>query len=160
MRELLLTILCAFNLGNGPFFILLNAKNKMKWGLQLCVVLLMVKWHYNMVKVCKRIHESFTVLWRRFVWSIMEQTIKKINSFLATIFRQVKPAFFRDNEKYFILSILTELTRINLNSMLEVYIVLGAGMLVAFFTMIGEILWNRRKKRKLETVSQTNREPR
>ncbi|KAK2560025.1 Glutamate receptor ionotropic [Acropora cervicornis] len=54
----------------------------------------------------------------------------------------------------------TKLTRISLKSMLGVYIVLGVGMLVAFFTMIGEILWNRRQKRKLETVSETNREPR
>ena len=54
----------------------------------------------------------------------------------------------------------TELNRISLNSMLGVYIVLGVGLLVAFFTMIGEILWNRRQKRKLETVSETNREPR
>ncbi|XP_044181464.1 glutamate receptor 2-like isoform X1 [Acropora millepora] len=51
----------------------------------------------------------------------------------------------------------TKLTRINLNSMLEVYIVLGAGMLVAFFTMIGEILWSWRHKRKIETKSETNR---
>ena len=54
----------------------------------------------------------------------------------------------------------TELNRISLNSMLGVYIVLGVGLLVAFFTMIGEILWNQRQKRKLETVSETNREPR
>ncbi|XP_067046387.1 glutamate receptor 4-like isoform X2 [Acropora muricata] len=54
----------------------------------------------------------------------------------------------------------TKLNRISLNSMLGVYIVLGVGLLVAFFTMIGEILWNRRQKRKLETVSETNREPR
>ena len=87
----------------------------------------------------------------------MEQTIKKMKSFLATIFRQVKPAFSRYNEKYFIVFIWTELTRINLNSMMEVYIVLGAGMLVAFFTMIGEILWSRRHKRKIEMKSETNR---
>jgi len=54
----------------------------------------------------------------------------------------------------------TKLTRISLNSMVEVYIVLGVGMLVAFSIMIGEILWNRRQKRKLEIVSETNREPR
>ena len=59
-----------------------------------------------------------------------------------------------------VLCCVTELTRISLKSMLGVYIVLGVGMLVAFFTMIGEILWNRRQKRKLETVSETNREPR
>jgi len=40
--------------------------------------------------------------------------------------------------------------------MLGVYIVLGVGMLVAFFTMIGEILWNQRQKRKLEMESETN----
>ncbi|XP_044180944.1 glutamate receptor 2-like [Acropora millepora] len=51
----------------------------------------------------------------------------------------------------------TKLTRINLNSMLEVYMVLGAGMFVAFFTMIGEIFWSRRHKRKIETKSETNR---
>ena len=54
-------------------------------------------------------------------------------------------------------SILTELTRIGFRSMLGVYIVMGVGMLVAFFTMIGEILWNRRQKRKLGTQSETNR---
>ena len=61
---------------------------------------------------------------------------------------------------FFELFIVTELTRISLNSMLEVYIVLGVGTLVAFSIMIGEILWNRRQKRKLEMVSETNREPR
>ena len=54
-------------------------------------------------------------------------------------------------------SIVTELTQISLKSMLGVYIVLAVGMLVAFFTMIGEILWNRRQKRKLETELETNR---
>ncbi|XP_067046394.1 glutamate receptor 2-like isoform X1 [Acropora muricata] len=54
----------------------------------------------------------------------------------------------------------TKLNRISLNSMLGVYIVLGVGLLVAFSIMIGEILWNRRQKRKLEIVSETNREPR
>ena len=54
-------------------------------------------------------------------------------------------------------SIVTELTRISFHSMLGVYIVLGVGMLVAFFTMIGEILWNRKQKRKLEKELETNR---
>ena len=54
-------------------------------------------------------------------------------------------------------SIVTELTRISFQSLLGVYIVLGIGMLVAFFTMIGEILWNRRRRRNLETELETNR---
>ena len=58
-----------------------------------------------------------------------------------------------------VLCYVTELSRISLNNMLGVYIVLGVGVLVAFFTMIGEILWNRKQKGKLETVSETNREP-
>ncbi|XP_015751798.1 PREDICTED: glutamate receptor ionotropic, kainate 2-like [Acropora digitifera] len=51
----------------------------------------------------------------------------------------------------------TKLSRITLNSMLGVYIVLGVGILVAFFTMIGEILWKRRQKRKIEMESEINR---
>ena len=39
--------------------------------------------------------------------------------------------------------------RIDLKSMLGVYVVMGAGLLVAFFTLIGEIFWNRRKKLKI-----------
>ena len=61
------------------------------------------------------------------------------------------------NAEINVLCCVTELTRISLKSMLGVYIVLGVGMLVAFFTMIGEIFWNRRQKRKLEMKSETNK---
>ena len=39
--------------------------------------------------------------------------------------------------------------RIDLKSMLGVYVVMGTGLLVAFFTLIGEIFWNRREKLKI-----------
>ena len=40
-------------------------------------------------------------------------------------------------------------------SMLGVYVVMSAGMVVAFLTLIAEILWNRRAKQKL--VNNTER---
>ena len=36
-------------------------------------------------------------------------------------------------------------------SMLGVYVVLGIGIVVAFLTLIAEILWKRREKQKLLT---------
>ena len=45
--------------------------------------------------------------------------------------------------------------RIDLKSMLGVYVVMGTGLLVAFFTLIGEIFWNRREK--LKTLNKTKR---
>ena len=45
--------------------------------------------------------------------------------------------------------------RIDLKSMLGVYVVMGTGLLVAFFTLIGEIFWNRREK--LKTLNKTER---
>ena len=39
--------------------------------------------------------------------------------------------------------------RIDLMSMLGVYVVMAAGIFVAFLTLIVEIVWNRRKKQKL-----------
>ena len=45
--------------------------------------------------------------------------------------------------------------RIDLKSMLGVYVVMGTGLLVAFFTLIGEIFWNRREK--LKTLKKTKR---
>ena len=39
--------------------------------------------------------------------------------------------------------------RIDLKSMLGVYVVMGTGLLVALFTLIGEIFWNRREKLKI-----------
>ena len=44
--------------------------------------------------------------------------------------------------------------RIDLSSMLGVYVVMGVGMLVAFMTLIGEIFWNRREKKKLNNKTQ------
>ena len=45
--------------------------------------------------------------------------------------------------------------RIDLKSMLGVYVVMGTGLLVAFLTLIGEIFWNRREK--LKTLNKTKR---
>ena len=45
--------------------------------------------------------------------------------------------------------------RIDLKSMLGVYVVMGTGLLVAFLTLIGEIFWNRREK--LKTLNKTER---
>ena len=45
--------------------------------------------------------------------------------------------------------------RIDLKSMLGVYVVMGTGLLVAFFTLIGEIFWNQREK--LKTLNKTKR---
>ena len=45
--------------------------------------------------------------------------------------------------------------RIDLKSMLGVYVVMGTGLLLAFFTLIGEIFWNRREK--LKTLNITKR---
>lgn len=38
--------------------------------------------------------------------------------------------------------------QIDLSSMLGVYVVMGVGMLIAFMTLIGEIFWKRREKKK------------
>ncbi|XP_078383275.1 glutamate receptor ionotropic, kainate 2-like isoform X2 [Oculina patagonica] len=43
--------------------------------------------------------------------------------------------------------------RIGLMSMLGVYVVLGVGIVIAFLTLIGEILWKRREKLKLLTMT-------
>ena len=43
--------------------------------------------------------------------------------------------------------------RIDLKSMLGVYVVMGTGLLVALFTLIGEIFWNRRET--LKTLNKT-----
>ena len=45
--------------------------------------------------------------------------------------------------------------RIDLKSMLGVYVVMGTGLLVAFFTLIGELFWNRREN--LKTLNKTKR---
>ncbi|KAL9962089.1 hypothetical protein ACROYT_G031159 [Oculina patagonica] len=52
--------------------------------------------------------------------------------------------------------------RIDLMSMLGVYVVLGVGMVVAFLTLIAEILWKRRAKQKsiYKTERQNNSSPR
>lgn len=39
--------------------------------------------------------------------------------------------------------------RIDLKSLLGVYVVLGAGLLLAFLTLIAEILWQKRRKQKV-----------
>ena len=39
--------------------------------------------------------------------------------------------------------------RIDLKSLLGVYVVLGAGLLLAFLTLIAEILWEKRRKQKV-----------
>ena len=44
--------------------------------------------------------------------------------------------------------------RIDLKSMLGVYVVMGVGMLVAFFVLIAEIMWKRREKLKLINTKQ------
>ena len=45
--------------------------------------------------------------------------------------------------------------KIDLKSMLGVYVVMGTGLLVAFFTLIGELFWNRREN--LKTLNKTKR---
>ena len=45
--------------------------------------------------------------------------------------------------------------KIDSKSMLGVYVVMGTGLLVAFFTLIGELFWNRREK--LKTLNKTKR---
>ena len=45
--------------------------------------------------------------------------------------------------------------RIDLKSMLGVYVVMGTGLLVAFLILIGEIFWNQREK--LKTLNKTKR---
>ena len=45
--------------------------------------------------------------------------------------------------------------KIDLKSMMGVYVVMGTGLLVAFFTLIGELFWNRREN--LKTLNKTKR---
>ena len=157
VRELLLTIL---QQRDWIFFFLNFVSTKNKWtsGFYLSVLLLMVKWGHNIGLSFLADPEVFDRVMTPFYHKWQKRQFKKLTSILGAIVRLVKPAFLRYNTIRILLhSVVTELTRISLNSMLGVYIVLGVGMLVAFFIMIGEILWNRRQKRKLETESGTNR---
>ena len=61
---------------------------------------------------------------------------------------------FADQSICFLLLALSR-NRIDLKSMLGVYVVMGTGLLVAFFTLIGELFWNRREK--LKTLNKTKR---
>ena len=112
---------------------------------------------------------SHTILWLAMKHHVPNQsshwfTTKTKNNSVAKV---IKEAFYHIHLKnildfrytknemifLFIYSLALSRKRIGLMSMLGVYVVLGVGIVVAFLTLIAEILWKRKDKLKSFTMT-------